>query len=71
MGKQIEMKLKYTCENSLYELCFNEVDKPSTMCDNCCEDAYESYLESYYGGSTPITLTEQLNEARKQKEKLR
>lgn len=45
------------------------------LCDTCysrrSEDAWERFLEDFYGGSSPLTLAEQYDAAAKQKREQR
>lgn len=53
--------MKTLCKNSEYEYCYEEVNTKDQLCDNCCEEAYEAYLDAFYGGSSPMTTTERHN----------
>ena len=64
-------KKKNFCSNHEYDECWEPVEAEDEMCSSCQEEAYERYLEDYYGGSSPVTLKEQVEAAWKQKEKLR
>ena len=59
---------EYFCINHEFDECWESVKSKDDMCSDCAEKAYDNYLESYYGGSSPITLKEQIEVAIKQKE---
>jgi len=60
--------MQYLCQNGEdYDECKETVEIKGSVCNYCAEKAYDLYLEDFYGGSSPITLDEQMVEARKLK----
>jgi len=60
--------MQYLCQNGEdYDECDEIVEVKNSVCNSCAEKAYDLYLEDFYGGSSPITLDEQMEEARKLK----
>lgn len=60
--------MQYLCQNGEdYDECDEIVEVKNSVCNSCVEKAYDLYLEDFYGGSSPITLDEQMKEARKLK----
>jgi len=60
--------MQYLCQNGIdYDGCTELVENEGDICSTCEENAYDSYLEGFYGGSSVMSLDEQMKQARKLK----
>lgn len=69
----MQIDLAKTCQNGIdFDECEKQVDPVYfPYCEDCgvanAEQAHENMIASYYGGSQPVTLSEQQEQARKLK----
>lgn len=58
--------MQYLCQNGEdYDECGEIVEIKNSVCSDCTEKSYETYLENFYGGISPMTENERQSELEK------